>query len=90
MLATIFLSSCGGLPKVTLHQIDTRNNRANPFLITKYNENTCELELQRQPHFPILGPQLHGAVCVTREDYAKLQKKAKQECLNAQDFSAQD
>lgn len=81
LLAT-FLSSCAGLPKVTLHQIDTVHNQANPFKITNYNEETCELELTPEAPFPLLGPELHGGVCLTAKDYSRLKAKAKTDCQN--------
>ncbi len=81
MLPLIFLNSCG-LPKVTLHQIDTVHNQANPFKITKYNKETCQLELEAQEPFPLLGPQLHGGVCITKEDYARIKVYLKSECEN--------
>jgi len=81
-LPLIFLSSCG-FPKVTLHQIDTTHNQANPFKVTKYNKDTCELELEAQEPFPLLGPELHGGVCLTAADYAKLKAEIKGDCINA-------
>lgn len=81
-LALIFLNSCGDLPKVTLHQIDTVHNQANPFKITKYNHDKCELELEKQDPFPLLSPKLHGGVCLTKEDYAKIKARLKGDCEN--------
>jgi hypothetical protein len=82
-LLPIFLSSCGYLPKVTLHQIDTVHNQVNPFKITRYNEESCELELKAREPFSLLAPVLHGGVCLTSEDYALLQSKIKARCENA-------
>ena len=83
-LPVIFLNSCG-LPKVTLHQIDTVHNQANPFEITKYNKETCELELEEKESFQLVGPNspLHGGVCLTATDYARLKTKVKSDCENA-------
>lgn len=78
-LLLIFLSSCG-LPKVTLHQIDTVHNVANPFRITNYNKETCEIEFEKEAPFPLLGPQLHGGVCLTPEDFAKVKEYIKADC----------
>ena len=87
VLATISLSNCAKappIPKVTLHQIDTRNDRANPFRITRYNAQTCELELQDETSFRLSSSKvLHGGVCLTKEDYAALQTAAKTACRNA-------
>ncbi len=88
MLAAILLSSfmlfvaCGKLPLVTLNQLDTVHGVANPFKITKYNEDSCQLEIEDQQPFPIMSKQLHGAICVTKEDYAKLKSKVKTDCEN--------
>lgn len=87
MLAMIFLSisilvSCNKLPLVTLNQLDTVHGVANPFKITKYNEDTCELEIVGQPPFPILGEQLHGGVCLTKEDFSAMKAKIQADCRN--------
>ena len=88
MPVVILLSSlllfvaCGKLPLVTLNQLDTVHGVANPFKITKYNEDSCQLEIEDQPPFPIMSNQLHGAICVTKEDYAKLKTKIKTDCEN--------
>lgn len=77
----LFLVGCG-LPKVTLHQLDTKHNQANPFKITNYNEDTCKLEVEEQTSFPILGPELHGGFCVTAEDFTKIKTHMESECKN--------
>lgn len=88
MPVVILLSSlllfvaCGKLPLVTLNQLDTVHGVANPFKITKYNKDSCELEIEDQEPFPIMSQQLHGAICVTKEDYAKLKTKIKTDCEN--------
>lgn len=74
--------SCGKLPLVTLHQLDTVHGVANPFKIKKYDQDKCELELEAEEPIQILGPQLHGGVCLTKEDYSKLKAKVKADCLN--------
>lgn len=81
-LLLIFLSSCAGLPKVTLHQIDTIHSQANPFKITNYNKEICQLELQPKPPFNLIGPELHGGVCLTKEDYARIKSYLKAKCEN--------
>lgn len=88
MLALIFLSSfilfssCGKLPLVTLHQLDTIHGVANPFKITKYDDVKCELEIEPQPPININDGALMGGVCLTKEDYSKLKAKVKADCEN--------
>lgn len=82
-LVSFILYSCGKkLPQVTLHQLDTIHNQANPFKITKYDEDNCKLDLDEQASFPILSDKLHGAVCLTKEDYSSLKAKVKADCEN--------
>lgn len=94
MLAKIFLAlnlflvGCAGTPLVTVNQLDTVHNKANPFKITKYNEQTCKLELEALPSFPILGPQLHGAYCLTDKDFAKYKAHFQAECKHRNENQA--
>lgn len=80
-LAKIFLvinlSGCG-YPLVTLVQLDTKNNIANPFKITKYDMDKCELVVEEQPSFPI--ENLHGGFCVSAKDAAEWKAKAQSDC----------
>lgn len=41
-------------PKVTLHQLDLKNQVANPFKITKYNRETCSLDIEDKSLFRCL------------------------------------
>lgn len=84
-LSMIFLSSCGGLPKVTLYQIDSAHNRVNARQITKYNKQSCSIEVQKQPSFPLIG-NMQGAICVSAKDFEKLKAHAKGECEGNQDL----
>lgn len=89
MLAVILLSSfllfaaCSKAPpKVMLHQLDLKNQVANPFKITKYNRETCSLDIEDQDPFPLSNMMLHGAICLTPDDYTKYKAWAKTECEN--------
>ena len=81
-LSSLLFLSCSKYPFVTLHSLDTKNSVAYRYKITKYNKESCELELEDQPIIPINDVSLNGAVCVTKEDYSKLQTKAKADCKN--------
>lgn len=74
-----FLAGCG-LPKVTLHQLDTVHSVANPFKIKNYNEETCKLETEELPSHPINDGELHGGFCLTKEDFAKIKTKLQTDC----------
>ena len=90
LLILLVIFSCNKMPLVTIHQLDTVHGQANPFKITKYNDETCKLEVQSQPSFPIESKQLHGAFCVTAEDFAKLKAKAQADCQNSKQNSKGD
>lgn len=81
-LASFCLYACGNkLPLVTLVQLDTIHNQANPFKITKYDDVSCKLELQGEDSYPInQSDKLMGAVCLTKEDYASLKASVKSQC----------
>ena len=83
MLGMICLSSCGGVPLVTVHHLDMKHNVSNPTRLTKYNTETCALEGVREPVVTLLDPRLHGAYCVSAADFAKLKTKAVQNCEKA-------
>lgn len=87
MLPLIFLVSCGvKLPLVTLTQIDATHNQANPFHITKYDDDQCKLELESKESFAlvdgkgVINPKLHGGVWISAEDYAEIKKVVKTDC----------
>lgn len=88
--ATIFLSSfllfsgCSKYepPKITLNQLDLKNQVSNPFKIKKYNRDTCELEFEAQDPQPLSNMSLHGGVCLTADDYTRLKASVKAECIN--------
>lgn len=80
-LVFVLSSLCGcGLPKVTIHQLDTVHNVANPFKVTKYNDDTCKLETEDLPSHPINDGELHGGFCLTKEDFSKLKTKIQTDC----------
>lgn len=70
------------MPDLTLHQLDTKHNIANPFHITKYDKDKCTIEVEEQESFPILSEKLHGAFCLTKEDFTKLKTKLQTDCKN--------
>ena len=87
ILLPIFLVSCGvKLPLVTLTQIDATHNQANPFHITKYDNDQCKLDLESKESFAlvddkgVVNPKLHGGVWVSAEDYAEIKKVVKTDC----------
>lgn len=89
MLVAILLSSfilftaCSKTPpNVTLHQLDLKHQVANPFRITKYNKQTCSLDIEDLEPFPLSNMTLHGAICLSPEDYTKYKAWAKTECEN--------
>lgn len=86
-LASLFLFACGvNLPLVTLTQIDATHNQANPFHITKYDDQNCKLDLESKDSFAlvdekgVVNPRLHGGVWVSAEDYAEIKKVVKTDC----------
>lgn len=79
---TVSLLACNRMPLVTVNQLDTRNNLVNPFKIVKYDMQKCVVMTEDQPSFPILGPEMHGAYCLTKEDFAKFKKYLQTECKN--------
>lgn len=83
LVSFVFLFACSGdIPLVTIHQLDTVNNKSNPLKITKYNMETCKLEGVSQDSIELLGPELHGAFCLTKEDFAKYKAHFQAECKN--------
>ena len=86
MPLTILLTNCAGIPKVTMYQLDLVNNQVNARRITKYNEQTCKLEVVPEPSFPLFPPgDMHGAICFTPKDAARIKAKAESDCINARD-----
>ncbi len=88
----ISLNGCGKkLPLVTLNQLDIKHDVVNPFKITKYNEETCKLELQSQPSYQLSATAdgkaspLQGGVCLTPADYTKWKSFLEAECENNKD-----
>jgi glutathionylspermidine synthase len=86
-ILSLSLSACSNYtpPLLTLTQLDIKNNQANDVKITKYNKETCRLELEAGPSYPIMGSSspLHGAICLTKDEYAKLRDSLESECKNA-------
>ena len=90
ILPLIFLVSCGvKLPLVTLTQVDATHNQANPFHITKYDDDQCKLDLESKESFELatlengqikINQKLHGGVWVSAEDYAEIKKVVKTDC----------
>lgn len=76
------LAACD-LPLVTLNQLDTKNKVANPFKITKWDKKKCTIEVEEKPSFAIIGPELHGGYCLTKEDFALLKAKMQSDCKTA-------
>jgi hypothetical protein len=62
--------------------LDLKNQVSNPFKITKYNKETCSLEIEDQDPFPLSNMALHGAICLSPDDYTKYKAWAKTECEN--------
>lgn len=83
-LISLILFGCSDYPMVTLHSLDTQGKKFYPYKITKYDKQSCELVLEEQPIIPMSDPSMNGAVCITKEDYSKLQAKAKADCRNDQ------
>lgn len=81
-LSSLLIVSCNKYPLVTLNSLDTTKGISYRYKITNYNKEACELELEDQPSIPLNDPSLDGAVCVTKEDYAKIQTRAKADCKN--------
>lgn len=81
-LSSFFLIGCAQYPKVTINRLDTKNQIVYPYKVNKYNDNTCELELVDEPIKSLWDPSMHGSICVSIDDYKKLQSKAKADCLN--------
>lgn len=81
---SLFLSSCANKPPlVKLHTIDVNHNAVNPYQITKYNSDTCQLELKREPAFELFNNMsINGMICLTPDDYSKVNSWAKTECKN--------
>lgn len=79
-LSSLFFFACEKYPLVTLHSLDTKNSLAYKYKITSYNKEACELILEDQPIIDLTDASLDGAVCVTKEDYAKIQARAKADC----------
>jgi len=84
---SLLLFGCGvNLPLVTLTQIDATHNQANPFHITKYDDQNCKLDLEPKDSFAlvddkgVVNPKLHGGVWVSAEDYAEIKKVVKTDC----------
>lgn len=85
----VILSSCKGkdLPLVDLNQVDLIHRKVNSFEITKYNKDTCRLELKAAVTTDLFAiaqdkkvPLLHGAICLTPEDYTKYKTFLETEC----------
>jgi hypothetical protein len=77
----LIICACGKLPEV-VHQLDTKHGVANPFKILKYDERKCEVKVQEMEPIPLMGPEMHGAFCLTRQEFAKYKASLKAECLN--------
>jgi len=91
ILLVAILSSCAkvNLPLVTLNQIDLVNKKVNSNEITKYNKESCKVEgIKHDPYglFDIPQgekvPKMHGAICLSAEDFLKVKTLLETECQN--------
>ena len=83
MLVVIFSLSnvgCDNLKGLVITQLDTKNNIANPFKITKVDKKSCKLEVEDMPSHAVLGPELHGAFCLSADEFARYKAKLQAEC----------
>jgi hypothetical protein len=82
LVLSLLILGCGGgaPPLVTITQLDTKHNKANPFQITKYDLDQCKLVIEERPSFALLGPEMHGAFCLSAEDFAKYKAHFQAEC----------
>ncbi len=77
-----FLLGCEGMPLLLVDGLDTKNGKANPFQISRYDLDKCQIEVQELPSINILGPELHGAFCLRKEEFAKFKAYLQTECKN--------
>lgn len=74
------------IPKVTLVQLSTATNQANPEKIKKYDDKNCKLVTETQASFPILlpdntlNPILNAGVWVSYQDFVSLYRFCSEEC----------
>lgn len=83
MLVVIFsLSStaCDNLKGLVITQLDTKNNIANQFKITKVDKKSCVIQVEDMPPIPI--SQMHGAFCLNADEFARYKAKLQAECKN--------
>ena len=69
--------------------MDLKNKLVNPSEITKYNKDTCKAEGIKHPAHGLFDipdgstmPVLHGAICLTPEDFLKVKTLLETECQN--------
>lgn len=75
------IAACGAnYPKVTLHQLDTKNGVVNPFKITKIDKKACTVEVEELKPFPIIGPELHGGFCLNAKEFGDYKAWLQAEC----------
>lgn len=82
MLTVIFSSSCEKY-KPTIHSLDLPNKVFNRYKVTKFNKDTCQLELADESSISMTDLSLNGLVCLTAKEYAIKQSEVKAECENA-------
>lgn len=80
-------------PLVSFRQLDlSEKNKplVNSFEITKYNSETCRLELKEGVTTGLFDPApgkkypfMHGAICLDPLEYTKYRTWAETECVNA-------
>lgn len=81
MLAGIFLlSSCDNLKGLIITQIDVKNQKANPFKITKVDKKECKIEVEDMPSIELLSNEMHGAFCLTASEFAIYKAKLQSDC----------
>lgn len=75
-----FLSSCDNLKGLVITQLDTKNNIANPFKITKIDKKKCTIEVEDLPPVVLLSPEMHGSYCLTASEFAIYKAKLQADC----------
>jgi hypothetical protein len=87
MLTKIFLNSlilfsCSKYPE-KIYSVDVPHQQFNGYKLDSVDKNTCELSLSDAEIIPFSSQDMNGAVCITRQEYKKLQAHYRSECLNS-------
>jgi hypothetical protein len=84
ILVVIFLlsnSACDNLKGLVITQLDIKNNVANNFKIKKVDTKKCNIEVDDMPSAP-LDMNMHGAFCLSPNEFARYKAKLETECKN--------